>query len=649
MRQRDGSDLLGANDPRNATIGIIDVAPDDDRQSVLAAILTQDKLGRQQTIVVLPDQSRAFSRAVDFDGLRNMRRDLQTRVIFVVPKGSGIAELARQRGFSVFSSLEQFTQSFQKTESALGVAQAQREQTLGRKQKSAATDTSTQASPSTPTPGEVGSEEDKDGLTLTAPVAQEDQGPLASSEPSAEPAPPVPEVDRTPADEANDGNVPPPVPVPAVVQPGSPSATSGSHTLTDASQRGRRRWLIAGVILLLLLLVGTVALRIAGGASPLPTIFPGAASSASVSITPDRNDLKHTYTILAVTRAPDAAQREVEARFMSSATPSQSMTVKATGIGTIPAVQAQGILTFYNALPYAQTIAVGTVFTDANGIQVVNDQSAVIPAAQPPSEGSAIASAHVVTAGASGNIPAFDFNTVSCCFSGVTVANTTAFHGGQDPLRYSFVQQSDIDGAANSLKTALTPNAQKALQAQVLPNEQLITPVRCVPGVVSDHAAGDTAASVTVTVTVTCVGEVYDRQGAQSLAASLLRTDGTKTPGAGYMLMGNIVTTVTKTAVIDTKGTISILVNAEGMWVYQFTDAQKGALARLIAGKREDDAQALLLQQKGVSKANISVSGGTDNTLPTDPHSITIVVQSLPGLHGTTPQATGLGIPPRSL
>jgi VCBS repeat-containing protein len=467
-------------------------------------------------------------------------------------------------------------------------------------------------------------------VSLAAPVAQEDHGPLASSEPPAEPAPPVPEVERTPAGEAIDGNGAPPVP--AVVQPGSPSPTSGSHIYTDASRRSRRRWLIAGVILLLFLLVGTIALRIVGGASPLPTIFPSAASSASVSIIPDRNDLKNTYTILGVTRAPNAAQREVQARLMSSATPSQSMTVKATGNGTIPAVQAQGILTFYNALPYAQTIAVGTVLTDANGIQVVNDQSAVIPAAQPPAEGSAIASAHVVTAGASGNIPAMDFNTVACCFSGVTVANTTAFHGGQDPLKYSFVQQSDIDAAANSLKTALTPSAQKALQAQALPNEQLITPARCASGVVSDHAAGDKAASVTVTVTVTCVSEAYDRQGVQALAASLLRTDETKTLGVGYMLMSNIVTMVTKTAVIDTQGTISILVNAEGVWVYQFTDAQKGDLARLIAGKSNDDAQALLLQQKGVGKVNISVSGGTDNTLPTDPHHITIVVQSLPGL-----------------
>ncbi len=46
MRQGDGSDLPGVNGPRKADIGIIYVAPSDDRQSVLTAIHTQDKLGR---------------------------------------------------------------------------------------------------------------------------------------------------------------------------------------------------------------------------------------------------------------------------------------------------------------------------------------------------------------------------------------------------------------------------------------------------------------------------------------------------------------------------------------------------------------------------------------------------------------------------
>ena len=91
MRQGDGADLLGANDPRSASIGIIYVAPTDDRQSVLAAILTQDKLGRKQVAVVLPETNRAFQRPVDFDGLKNMRRGLKTEIVFVAPGGPGPA------------------------------------------------------------------------------------------------------------------------------------------------------------------------------------------------------------------------------------------------------------------------------------------------------------------------------------------------------------------------------------------------------------------------------------------------------------------------------------------------------------------------------------------------------------------------------
>ena len=65
MRQGDGTDLLGPSDPRSASIGVIYVAPTDDRQSILTAILTQDKLGFKQVIVVLPDQNQAFQTECD--------------------------------------------------------------------------------------------------------------------------------------------------------------------------------------------------------------------------------------------------------------------------------------------------------------------------------------------------------------------------------------------------------------------------------------------------------------------------------------------------------------------------------------------------------------------------------------------------------
>src|SRR3989440_7606885 len=111
MRQGNGSDLLGPSDPRSATIGIIYVAPNDDRESVLAAILTQEKLGRKQIAIVLPSQNKAFQRPVDFDGLKNMRRKLQANLVIVASHGSSPAEFARQRHFPLFTSLENYGQS----------------------------------------------------------------------------------------------------------------------------------------------------------------------------------------------------------------------------------------------------------------------------------------------------------------------------------------------------------------------------------------------------------------------------------------------------------------------------------------------------------------------------------------------------------
>src|SRR6266567_603369 len=114
MRQGNGTDLLGVNDPRSASIGVIYVSPNDDRKSVLAAILTQEKLGRKQVAVVLPmQQNKAFQRPVDFDDLKSMRRKLQAQIIFVAPPGPGPAEFARQRRFTVYSSIESYKRALQ--------------------------------------------------------------------------------------------------------------------------------------------------------------------------------------------------------------------------------------------------------------------------------------------------------------------------------------------------------------------------------------------------------------------------------------------------------------------------------------------------------------------------------------------------------
>ena len=84
------------------------------------------------------------------------------------------------------------------------------------------------------------------------------------------------------------------------------------------------------------------------------------------------------------------------------------------------------------------------------------------------------------------------------------------------------MEQNDIDGVVKPLQALLTQAAQASLKAQLHPGEQLVSSPQCMPGITSDHQASDKAINVTVAVAVTCTGQAYDRQAAQTIAANLL-------------------------------------------------------------------------------------------------------------------------------
>lgn len=621
MRQSDGADLFGANNPHNSNIGIIYVAPNDDRQSVLTAILTQDKLGRQQIAVVLPEKNKAFQRPVDFDGLKNMLRDMEAQLVFIASSGSSAAEFARQRRFPVYTSLEEYAQTLYEEfqdQGIPGVANEEDEKTEFPRvapAPAAQEDTVTQSRKGPPK-GSGGAK--PGGPTSTGAESEAVPG-------TAQPSP-------RPEDEASiSGNVPVAQSTftPLISANGSPDTSRRGYppVFTPGRTPGRTRipWLIAVLILLLLVLVGYFAYQ-----PIMSLIFP---PSATVTITPSSKELKNTYAITAVMGTPDPAKRQVQARSLYAASSDQSKTVKASGVGQIPATVAIGTLTFYNSSSTDQTVPAGTVFTDSNGVQVVNDVDAVIPAGNPPAGlyGQVIVSAHAVTGGENGNILAFDFNNDPCCATGVFVRNTTAFSGGQNAQMFTYVQQADIDQAVSALNAPVMTNVQTALQKQIHTSEQLVSPAQCGTNVNSDHSAGDHASNVTVNTMVVCTGEVYDQQGVQLIAQEMLKTDPTENPGNGYVPVGTIVTTVTK-ATADAKGVISLLVHVEGVWVYQFSDAQKQEFAKLIAGKNQKEAQSLLMQQSGVDMTTIQFFGADGNTLPKNQSRITIAVLSVPGL-----------------
>ncbi len=736
MRQGNGTDLLGLNDPRSASIGIIYVSPNDDRKSVLAALITQEKFKRKQVAIELPNPNKAFQQPSDFEDLKTLRRKLNTQIIFIAPSGPGPAEFARQRGFHVYSSLESFAEAL-RNEGQVAEEKKRGWFFGGARQKSskvALTPTTINAESSSEEQPRI--EEDKKeqsssaldplgasivagsvvsdlalhgagdmknekpdtlssvndehdwldlppaSTSITPGNANEDASTQAiaaqSTNGNSIPEPGI--IDLTPKRPRNTKKLPVIAPVvsTAVDQQTTPKqritgkfpsvvaastggvpvsrAASGSGgnvpkrgNTSGGNRKGGRNWLIVLLLLLLTLLLvcggfsyaqpKVVASAITNitnmGKSIGKTIQSSTQSSVTITITPANQIETNSYVITAVTGTPKPDQRQVGARLITAAPKSDQKTVMATGVKQTAALQATGTLTFFNALTFSQTIAVGTIFTLSGGLQIVNDALAIIPAASPPTEGFVTVHAHALNAGTIGNIKAFTINQ-ACCVSGVTVQNTVAFTGGQDPQNYTFVQQSDIDSAATTLKTPLLQQGQSALNSQIQPTEHLASSPQCTPTVTANQAAGDKATSVTVSVAVACSAEVYNQKELQALTTSLLLTKATTDLGQGYALVGDVVTQ-TKVQSVN-QGIISLLVDAKGEYVYQFDETRLSALKKAIVGLSADQAKVKLKSETGIVDAVIP---GNISTLPTDSTLISFVVQTIPGLQGSGTPTVG--------
>lgn len=588
MKQRNGSELFGWDDPRSSTIGIIESASEDDQRSILTAIFTQEKLQRRDILVVLPEQSHAFRRLAEFETFVETVKTRSTHLVFVLSPGSRFMRIARDHQFPVFTSLEEYSRSVHDLPIPISAEQVP------------SVDTSTLSSPEEVQPPPQPSQ-DIEPLLLDLPVR-----PLPSP------------IASVPVDTKNGEDAQAPNKAKELLSP---------RTSLLRIPPKRRSFLSVASIVVFLLLIGGSILSLLTGVGPLASLLP---FTATITITPADQILKQRYQFVAVTQTSDPTKQQIQARFLSSMPLSRTQTVRSSGRGIIPARSAQGMLTFYNALTHAQTIPAGTVLNDENGIQLSNDQTVTIPAATPPTEGASAVLMHALTPGERGNIAALDFTAFACCQAGITVTNSQSFSGGADQKSYSYLQQADIDMTAQGLQMSLTPLGEKAVQAQIFPEEQMLNPIRCVPNVVSNHLAGERVLSATVAETVQCLTEVYSRQNVQSLATNLLLMAGQKNLGADYALTGHITTKMLATAHPDNKGEAALQIIAQGIWRYQVHDAQKRELAKLVAGKEKDAAKALLLRQPGIHDVGIMLSRLASNTLPTDPHAITIQIQAPP-------------------
>ncbi len=420
-------------------------------------------------------------------------------------------------------------------------------------------------------------------------------------------------------------------------QPPSGSAPGGPGGSGVGGTSRRTRILLAILlgILTVLLIGGITVAALPGGFNNLPHIIPGTTATATVTITPDSKDESNIYQIIGVTSTPKPGTREVSARIISATSPAQSKTVQSSG--SIPGTRATGPLTFLNNTGSNKSFG-SVILRGASGVPVTFNGPITVLA----SPGFLTITGFAVNIGSAGNIGSLDI-LESCCAAGIIVKNTGAFSGGQDPQPNSVVLQSDINGAASALTASLTPGTQAALQKKVKSNEQVVpNTLRCTSAVSANHAAGDHAPNVTVIVSVTCKEEVYDQAASLTMAANLLAKQASASLGPNYALTGSIVANVTRVTVVDTKGTLSILVRAEGVWVYLFSNTVLQGFANHIANMSNQDAITYLMGQPGVKAVKIDNPNG--NTLPDAAH-IKFIIVAIPGATGSPTPGTGTVTP----
>ena len=441
----------------------------------------------------------------------------------------------------------------------------------------------------------------------------------AAAEPIAPPPPPVPGQERgCPV-------ITSPIPTPGDLPHTTPFPSSPvQHQAQQWSPRHQRLFLAglgSGLFLYLLALV-LVAIFVA----------PVATLAATVTLVPDTKTLSTTLTVTALsTGTPDPARQQVAARLLEVGSSLQSQSVPTTGTGHAPARMGEGTVTFYNAAPYAQTVAAGTLLTGADSVEVVTDAPAVIPAGNPPIEGEATVPAHATVIGPQGNIAPLDLNGL-CCLAGISVKNTMAFHDGQDASDFPMVTQADIDHAAGSLVATLTAATQEHLQGEMHQGERLAGQVQCQPAVTPDHPVGSNASQVTVSVQVTCHAETYDDGAVVRLVRGALLQQAMTTLGSGYALRGTISTTITQVGAPPhaKPGTLTLLVTGQGAWVCQVNMTEQARLTKLLAGLSRQAAIQVLQQQEAghLATVHIQITGlwASGTTLPTDPARIRLVV-----------------------
>jgi len=383
--------------------------------------------------------------------------------------------------------------------------------------------------------------------------------------------------------------------------------------LPETTRPLRRRlvlWISMGASATLVLLVALLALS--------PLVF---APPVTVTIIPASSSLSTTMQV-SLSTGSHSAPGSLSGRALPMLSLTESLTVPTTGVGHQQAEPGQGMVTFYNAAPSVQTIPAGTLLTDKDGIEVVTDTEAVIPAGTLATNGQVSVAAHTVNTGPSGNIAAQDLYG-ACCREDVFVQNSAAFTSGQNARTYPMVTVQDVAKVEGILHPQLIASMKAAFLTDLAGGESLVTPFACREDVEGSAGIGQEATSLTLMLTDTCTGVAYSTAELATLVTQQLMTQAHHRFGQDYALLGTITPTILNA--IPTSGkanTQRVTVKGTGIWAYQFSEEQIEQIARAVAGKSAAQATSILLHTPGVSQLEL----GTTGTLPADPARIHVLI-----------------------
>jgi len=392
-----------------------------------------------------------------------------------------------------------------------------------------------------------------------------------------------------------------------------------------APNRNKRRILIVALVILVLLVISGVVFR--NMFTPIPL--------ATITITPTSQTVQDTYLMQSVNGDSDIATRLVGVRQLTS-TKTDTKSVAMTHTQQ-DAKSATGEITFYNATINVYTVPANTMFQVGN-LQIVTDETAVIPAANPPQIGQKAVPAHAVQPGVAGNIAALAISVNPCCGSpSVAAQNKSAFTGGADAVDVNVLKSADVNGVTTADQDILKTAAQNDIQGQKKANENLLGDIGCAsPKTTTDVPVdtpipGGNSASAKVTVSMSCSAQTFDESAVQTIAQNALQLKVSEDPvlGGGYVLAGHVVTQIQPQT--QQNGSITFQVIAKGVWFYKWTDTMKQALLKQVKGKLLSDAQSILSKFQGVSNSKIDINNG-GNSLPSNENQIEVDIKPVNGL-----------------